>query len=126
MPEVVFTSWWLYALTFAVILVAQMVYVVFGFGSGLIAVGTLALVFPEIRDVVVILLLVVLPAELGVAIASWRRIRWRETGGLLAGVIPGSWVGSRLSHRAPVRALRLALGGLIAIACMGMVWDLIR
>ena len=62
MPELVFSSWWLYALTFAVILVAQLVYVVFGFGSGLIAVGTLALVFPEIRDVVVILLLVVLPA----------------------------------------------------------------
>ena len=94
MPEMIFTSWWLYALTFAVIVVAQTVYVVFGFGSGLIAVGTLALVFPEIRDVVVVLLLVVLPAELAVAIASWRRIRWREAGGLLVGVIPGVILGS--------------------------------
>jgi len=94
MPELVFSSWWMYALTFAVIVVAQLVYVVFGFGSGLIAVGTLALVFPEIRDVVVILLLVVLPAELGVAISSWRRIRWREAGGLLAGVVPGVILGS--------------------------------
>ena len=84
----------MYALTFVVIVVAQLVYVVFGFGSGLIAVGTLALVFPEIRDVVVILLLVVLPAELGVAIGSWRRIRWREAGGLLAGVVPGVILGS--------------------------------
>ena len=50
-----------------VILIAQIIYVVFGFGSGLIAVGTLALVFPDVRDVVVVLLLVVLPAELGVA-----------------------------------------------------------
>jgi uncharacterized membrane protein YfcA len=44
---------------------------------------------------------------------------------LLAGIIPGSWIGSRLSHRAPVRALRLALGGLIAVAGLRMVWDLV-
>ena len=43
---------------------------------------------------------------------------------LLVGVAPGSWIGSRLSHRAPVRALRLTLGALIVIACMRMVWDL--
>ena len=64
MPELIFATWWTYALTFLVILVAQMVYVVFGFGSGLIAVGTLALIFPEIRDVVVVLLLVVLASLL--------------------------------------------------------------
>ena len=43
---------------------------------------------------------------------------------LLAGVAPGSWIGSRLSHRAPVRALRLTLGALILMACIRMVWDL--
>jgi uncharacterized membrane protein YfcA len=110
MPELVFDTWWLYALSFAVILVAQLVYVVFGFGSGLIAVGTLALVFPEIRDVVVILLLVVLPAELGVAIASWRRIRWREAGGLLSGVIPGVILGSYVLKAGSPTLVLTALG----------------
>jgi len=94
MPEFIFTSGWHFAITAAVILIAQIVYVVFGFGSGLIAVGTLALIYPEIRDVVVVLLLVVLPAELGVALGSWRRIRWREAGGLLCGVVPGVIAGS--------------------------------
>ncbi len=94
MPELVFTSWWQFAMTGAVLLAAQIVYVVFGFGSGLIAVGALALVFPEIRDVVVVLLLVNLPAELGVSIAAWRTIRWREMGQLLAGIAPGVVLGS--------------------------------
>ncbi|GAB4274060.1 MAG: sulfite exporter TauE/SafE family protein [Deferrisomatales bacterium] len=43
---------------------------------------------------------------------------------LLAGVAPGAWIGSRLSRRAPVRALRLTLGALIVLACVRMVWDL--
>lgn len=43
---------------------------------------------------------------------------------LLAGVVPGSWLGSRLCRAAPVRALRLTLGGLIVVACVRMVWDL--
>jgi hypothetical protein len=94
MPDLVFDTWWQFAAASGVILVAQLVYVVFGFGSGLIAVGTLALVFPEIRDVVVVLLLVVLPAEAFVAIGSRHLIRWRQTGGLLAGVVPGVFLGT--------------------------------
>lgn len=44
---------------------------------------------------------------------------------LVAGVAPGSWLGTRWNHRAPVRALRLTLGGLILVACARMVWDLV-
>ena len=65
-----------FAVTCAVLVVAQMVYVLFGFGSGLIAVGSLALVFPEIKDVVVLLLLVNLPAEL-----SWSGARAAKSAG---------------------------------------------
>lgn len=43
---------------------------------------------------------------------------------LVAGIAPGSWLGSRWNHRTPVRALRLTLGGLILIACARMVWGL--
>ncbi len=43
---------------------------------------------------------------------------------LLAGIVPGALLGSYFSHRVPVRALRLALGCLIVIACGRMALDL--
>jgi uncharacterized membrane protein YfcA len=118
MPDVVFTSGWHFAITAAVILIAQVVYVVFGFGSGLIAVGLLALVYPEIRDVVVVLLLVVLPAELGVAIGSRRHIRWREAGGLLIGVVPGVVVGSYVLSAGSPTLVLTALGAFLVLVSL--------
>lgn len=108
MPELVFTSWWQFAMAGAVLLAAQAVYVVFGFGSGLIAVGSLALFFPEIRDVVVLLLLVNLPAEISVTIGAWRAIRWRQIGNLLVGVVPGVTLGAHV--------LRVGSPGLVLTA----------
>jgi hypothetical protein len=46
------------------------------------------------------------------------------TGALLAGILPGSLAGVALSRRVSTGALRLALGGLIAIACVRMAIDL--
>ena len=57
--------------------VAQAVYVLFGFGAGLIAVGTMALFMPQVTDVVVLLLLVSLPAEISVVSKARREIAWR-------------------------------------------------
>lgn len=75
---------------------AEAVYVMLGFGAGLIAVGGLALLLPELRDVVVLLLLVNLPAELWVVWKSRRDIAWRGVFVLFAGIgigIPaGSWL----------------------------------
>lgn len=96
MPELIFTTWLQFVIAAAVLLAAQVVYVVFGFGSGLIAVGSLALIFPEIRDVVVLLLLVNLPAEVGVAIGARRAIRWRQIAGLLVGIVPGVALGAHV------------------------------
>jgi len=124
MPPVIFTSWEQFALTCAVILVAQIVYVVFGFGSGLIAVGCLALVFPEIRDVVVVLMLVVLPAELGVALKSWRHIRWREAGGLLMGVIPGVIFGAYVLKTGDPTLVLSVLG--VFLVVVSLVFLLLR
>ena len=45
-------------------LLAEAVYVLFGFGAGLIAVGSLAMVMRQVTDVVVLLLLTNLPPEL--------------------------------------------------------------
>lgn len=96
MPETIFTDPLQYALACAVLVVAQLVYVLFGFGAGLIAVGSLALVFTDLRDVVVLLLLVNLPAELLVVSRSRQVIRWRPIAalgvGIAAGIPVGTWI----------------------------------
>ena len=43
---------------------------------------------------------------------------------LLAGVLPGTKIGSELNRRAPTRILRYALGALIVAACLRMAADL--
>jgi hypothetical protein len=43
---------------------------------------------------------------------------------LLAGIVPGTRIGSGLSRRVPTRMLRYALGFLIVAACLRMVFDL--
>lgn len=96
MPETIFTSLPEYLLVCAILVVAQIVYVVFGFGSGLIAVGSLALFIPGLQDVVVLLLLVNFPAEAVVAWESRKEVRWKPILGLGIGIalgIPlGAWV----------------------------------
>ncbi len=79
-----------------ILVLAEGVYVSFGFGSGLIAVGLMALVMESLRDVVVILLLVNLPVELLVVAASGRKIQWKgillAALGLLPGIPAGTWM----------------------------------
>ncbi len=60
-----------------VMVVTHTIYVLFGFGSGLIAVGCLAMLLPDIQDVVVLVLLVSTPAELIVVLSSRKQILWR-------------------------------------------------
>lgn len=98
-PEVlaaIFPTPWHFLIACAVLLVAELVYVLLGFGAGLIAVGTLALVLPEIRDVVVIVLLVNLPAEIFVVWTSRRVIRKRGilflAIGIAVGIPAGGWI----------------------------------
>lgn len=110
MPQTIFTSPLEFIITCVVLIIAQVVYVVFGFGSGLIAVGTLALVFPEIKDVIVLLLLVNLPAELLVSWRSRREIRWRPIAGLGAGIAVGILVGTRVLSTSDPRIILTVLG----------------
>ncbi len=77
------------------LLAAEVVYVTFGFGAGLIAVGLLALIFHEAQDVVVVLMLASLPVELAIVLASLKQIRWRGvlliSAGIGIGIPLGSW-----------------------------------
>jgi uncharacterized membrane protein YfcA len=70
--ETIFDSTPQFVIVCLILAVAEMVYVLLGFGAGLIAVGTMALLLPELKDAVVLLLLVNLPAELWVVRSSWR------------------------------------------------------
>lgn len=110
MPLTIFTSPLEFAITCLVLIVAQLVYVMFGFGSGLIAVGSLALVFPEIKDVVVVLLLVNLPAELWVCWQSRREIRWRPIAILGVGIGVGIPVGAYFLRQGDPRFILTILG----------------
>jgi uncharacterized protein len=95
---------------------AEAVYVLLGFGSGLIAVGALALVLPELRDVIVVLLLVNLPAEVFVVASSWRHIAWRGVLLVMAGVAAGIPLGSWLLSIADLGVLLTLLGVVLAVA----------
>lgn len=94
---------------------AQAVYVLFGFGAGLIAVGGMALFMPDVTDVVVLLLLVCLPSELLVVSQSRREIEWRGVAVLMVGIAAGIVIGSHvLSRTEPTFVLTLLAWFLIA------------
>ncbi len=94
--ETIFDTAPQYLVTCAILTAAGTVYVVLGFGVGLIAVGCLALVLPDVRDVVVLLFFVTVPAEVYVVASGWRMIRWRVVlpvcSGIVVGVPLGTWV----------------------------------
>jgi uncharacterized membrane protein YfcA len=77
-----------------VVLIAQTIYVLFGFGLGLVAVGLLALFIQPVTNIVVLILFVALPAEIYVLFKSWKNVSWRGivaiVGGVAAGTVSGT------------------------------------
>lgn len=113
--ETVFDTLPQFAAACSALAVAEAVYVLLGFGAGLIAVGTLALLMPEVRDVVVMLLLVNLPAELYVVGSSWRTVSWRGILVVFAGVAAGIPIGTWLLDRGEPTALLTVLGVVLVV-----------
>jgi uncharacterized membrane protein YfcA len=111
--ETVFASVPEFLLVCLVLALAEAVYVLLGFGAGLIAVGALALVLPELRDVVVVLLLVNLPAELWVVVRSRRDISWRGVLMLFAAIAVGIPIGTWLLRWGRPEALLTGLGSFL-------------
>ncbi len=105
-----FSSWPEFAIACAILILAQVVYVVFGFGSGLIAVGGLALVFPAVQDVVVLLLLVNLPAEIMVVRKSRAQIHWRPIASLSVGIALGIPLGTYMLRESNPQLVLTILG----------------
>ena len=77
-----------------VVLVAQTIYVLFGFGLGLIGVGLLAMFIQPLTNVVVLLLFIAIPAEIYVLCKSWKNISWRGIVAIVCGVAVGTVVGT--------------------------------
>ncbi len=118
--ETIFESLPQFLIVCLVLAVAEAVYVLLGFGAGLIAVGALALVLPELRDAVVLILLVNLPAELYVVTRSWKKIEWRGVLFLFAGVAVGIPIGSWLLRSGEPQFLLTVLG--LFLVAVGVVF----
>lgn len=118
--ETIFSSLPQFLLACMILMAAEAVYVTLGFGAGLIAVGGLALLVPELRDVVVLLLLVNLPAELWVVWSSRRDIAWRGVFVLFAGIGVGIPLGAWLLTWGRPEILLTTLG--VFLAAVGVVF----
>ena len=108
--ESIFESAPQFLMACAVLAVAEAVYVLLGFGAGLIAVGALALLLPDLTDAVVLVLLVNLPAELFVVRRSWNHIQWRGVASLFAAIAVGIPIGTWLLRWGEPRLLLTLLG----------------
>ncbi|HLV64166.1 MAG TPA: sulfite exporter TauE/SafE family protein [Polyangiaceae bacterium] len=105
----------------AVLVLAQAVYVTVGFGSGLIALGCLALLPLNLTDLVIALMLVSLPAEIYVVVRSWRAVAWREAGRICAGVVLGALAGTYLLVTSPPAFMLQVLAVLLMLAGVGLL-----
>ncbi len=114
--ETIFGSPWEFLAVCLVLVAAEAIYVLLGFGAGLVAVGTLALLLPDVRDVVVLLLLVNLPAELFVVVTSWRSVAWRGVAVLMIGIALGIPVGAWMLRWGDPGVLLVVLGGFLLVA----------
>ena len=110
----------LLAATALVFFCAQVVYVAMGFGAGLIAVGTLALLLPDVRDAVVILLLVATPIEVAVVYRSRQALRGKGIAWVLVGVLVGVPVGTWLLGHTDENLLLTVLGVVLVIVAVVM------
>ncbi len=120
MPHLVFPNLYLYLATCLILAVAQMIYVLFGFGAGLIAVGSLALFYPDMQDAVVLLMLVNFPAELWVVIHSRKEIRWRPILGLGSGIALGIPLGTWFLKTGDTSLVLTILG--VFLVAVGLVF----
>jgi uncharacterized membrane protein YfcA len=97
---------------------AQVVYVLFGFGSGLVMVAGLALLVPDLRDVVVLVLLVNVPVEVAIVVRSRRAIDWSGVLRLAVGIAIGIPLGAAVLSLGNPDLLMGALG--IAVVATGI------
>ncbi len=94
-------------------------------GAGAIGVTVLMVLYPmlPLRRIVAADIAYAVPLTLvaGLGHASLGSVDWPLLGKLLAGSIPGIWLGARLMHRIPERAIRGLLSLLLAYAGVKLI-----
>jgi uncharacterized membrane protein YfcA len=95
-------------------------------GAGAIGVSVLMMLYPRlpIARIVAIDIAYAVPLTLlaGLGHASMGSVNWHMLGYLLAGSLPGIWMGSMLVHKAPERLIRSLLSLLLAWAGSKLVF----
>ena len=110
-----------------VMLLAQGVYALYGFGSGLLAVSLAALVLPDLTALVPLLLLVNLPTEAWVSWRDRRSISFRQAGWLLPGMLLGLPIGTwLLRHMGDEPESITVLGVVVLVFAAWLLWDSTR
>ena len=107
----------------AVIVLAQAIYVMLGFGAGLVALGFLVLARLDVPDVVIVLLLVSLPSEGFVMAASWRDIAWSQALRVCVGVALGTLVGTSLLRTSAPLLMLQTIAVLLVLFGVGSLWS---
>ncbi len=94
-------------------------------GAGAIGVTVLMLLYPllPLPRIIAADIAYAVPLTLvaGLGHASLGSVDWSLLAKLLAGSIPGIWLGSHLVHKTPERVVRSLLAGLLAYAGLKLV-----
>ncbi len=114
--ETIFASPWQLLAAFLIVIAIEIVYLLLGFGAGLVALGALAVLPTDFRDLAMVLLLVNLPAELWVVATSWRKVAWRGVGLIMAGIGTGIPVGAWLLRQGDTTVLMATFGAMLILS----------
>jgi uncharacterized membrane protein YfcA len=93
-----------------------------GFGLGLVATPLLLVSGFSLPFVVTVNLLVSLATRASVLWRTRAWITWRRAAALVAGSLPGLWVGSATLGAVDRQDLRVAVGIVVAAAALGLAW----
>jgi len=127
LPLTIFPTWTALVLTAGVMLLAQLVYSLYGFGSGLIAVSLGALFLPDLTALVPLLLLVNLPTEGWVSWRDRRSISFRQAGWVLPAMLLGLPIGTWLLKEAGDQPWAVTvLGAVVVVFAVWLLWDSTR
>jgi uncharacterized membrane protein YfcA len=93
-----------------------------GFGLGLVATPLLLLSGFSLRFVVTVNLMCSLATRVSVTWRMRQSITWQRAAALVAGAVPGLWVGSIALGAVDLRGVRVAAGVVVAVAALGLAW----
>ncbi len=104
-----------------VVLIAYLVRGICGFGSGLIAIPVLSLMFPLKVAVPLVVMLDYL-ASAGQGLSQRKSIQWAEIGRLIAPALVGVAAGLMIFHKVDAELLTRFLGGFVFLFALYTLW----